>query len=106
MNFARRLSRWRLPHLHKPWEPIGYGWDQPPATTLALVHCVTDIVKRHTQVASPLPSMVTNLYSKLVPDGKVMVTNHSGLLVVYWLADIAMPAEASQLPSCAIEPTR
>lgn len=45
-----------------------------------------------------------NLYSKLVPAGKLIVVDHSGLAEVYLLADSAGAEAVFQLPSCCIDP--
>jgi len=53
----------------------------------------------------PLVSVLMNLYSMLVPGGKLTVTDHSGLLDVYWLAESATASDVSQDPNCSTEPT-
>jgi hypothetical protein len=45
------------------------------------------------------------LYWNVVPAGRLIVTNHNGLLEVYWLALRRMALAVFQLPSCEIEPT-
>ena len=55
-------------------------------------------------VTAPLLSTRINLYSKLVPAGKLTVVDHSGLDDVYLAADNAGADAVSQFPNCAIEP--
>lgn len=45
-----------------------------------------------------------NLYSKLVPAGRLIVVVHRGLDDVYFEAERAGAFEVSQLPSCAMDP--
>jgi hypothetical protein len=45
------------------------------------------------------------LYSKLIPAGRLMLADHSGFAVVYWLAESAGADAEFQLPSWAIDPT-
>lgn len=45
-----------------------------------------------------------NLYSKLVPAGKLIVVDQRGLDDVYAVAESAGALAVSQLPSCEIEP--
>jgi hypothetical protein len=45
-----------------------------------------------------------NLYSKLVPAGRLIWVDHSGLELVYWLADSAGAFAVFQLPSWAMDP--
>lgn len=45
-----------------------------------------------------------NLYSKLVPAGRLIVVVHRGLEDVYIEAERAGAFEVSQLPSCAMDP--
>lgn len=45
-----------------------------------------------------------NLYSKLVPAGRLRVVDQTGFDDVYWAADSAGAFDVSQLPSWAIEP--
>lgn len=46
-----------------------------------------------------------NLYSKYVPDAKLIVVDHNGLELVYWEALNATPLAVFQLPRAAIDPT-
>lgn len=55
-------------------------------------------------VTEPLLSTLMNLYSKLVPAGRLIVVVQSGLEDVYWLAESAGADAVFQLPSCAIDP--
>lgn len=45
-----------------------------------------------------------NLYSKVAPAGRLMVVVHSGLDDVYCEAESAGALDASQPPSCAMDP--
>lgn len=45
-----------------------------------------------------------NLYSKLVPAGRLMVVVHSGFAAVYWEAESAGAEPVFQLPSCEMDP--
>lgn len=46
-----------------------------------------------------------NLYSKLVPAGRLIVVDHKVFDEVYLAAESAGAEAAFQLPSCEIEPT-
>lgn len=52
----------------------------------------------------PSVSFLIYLYWKLVPAGKLMVTNQSGLLLVYLEALNATALPVLQLPNCEIDP--
>lgn len=55
-------------------------------------------------VTAPLLSTLMNLYSKLVPAGRLIVVDHSGLDTVYLSADNAGAEAVFQLPNCCIDP--
>jgi hypothetical protein len=55
-------------------------------------------------VTAPLLSTLINLYSKLVPAGRLRVVVHRGFGEVYLEADNAGAFAVFQLPSCAMEP--
>ena len=57
------------------------------------------------QTTLPSASILTYLYWKLVPAGRVIVADHSGLEDEYPLADSATPLVGLQLPNCGIDPT-
>jgi hypothetical protein len=54
-----------------------------------------------------LPSLATlmNLYAMTAEGGKAMVTDHNGLLLVYWAALSATALAGAQLPSAESLPT-
>lgn len=55
-----------------------------------------------------LPSVpfLINLYSKLVPTGRLIVAVHSGLDEVYEVEDRAIADEVDQEPNWLMDPTR
>lgn len=55
-------------------------------------------------VTAPLLSTLMNLYSKLVPAGRLRVVVHNGFAEVYLDAESAGAFAVFQLPSCAIDP--
>ena len=78
------------------------------STVTALEHPFGTVYTRlapDSYVTVPLLSTLMNLYSKLVPAGRLIFVDHSGFEVVYWLADSAGADAVFQLPSWVIDPT-
>ena len=78
------------------------------ATVAVLEHPFGTVYTRlapDSYVTVPLLSTLMNLYSKLVPAGKLIFVDQSGFALVYWLAESAGAEAVFQLPSWAMDPT-
>lgn len=74
------------------------------AAPAQLLGTVYTLLAPDSYATAPLLSTRMNLYSKLVPAGKLIVVVHSGFEAVYCAAESGGALAVFQLPSCAMEP--